>query len=258
MIPVGHNSYPSSILEKELFIVLFIFPGAHWEMSEPSPLLSFEKKNISSLKRKFSSSSMQWIFMVDLQMSKDWGEHKRFIMEMLTVFWFIDADKHRLHLNLTDSNTDPTLLGFLWGYEEDSRHADFTGNSLVKRPLPTFWKLDLQTLIPATDYPSNVFPTNVTCENRKIWIFSLNHMTTWEEEDPASRRCFSTVCPGFKRKGPLPTRTQVRPLYTWPGVPKSLLLLDNISWKLGMKCFHYFLFQEMIHGLSKTNRISLI
>ena len=102
------------------------------------------------------------------------------------MFWFIDADKHLLHLNLTDANTDLALLGFLWGYEEDSRHADFTGNSLVKRPLPTFWKLDLQTLIPATDYPSNVLPTNVTCENRKKWIFSLNRTITWEEEDPAS------------------------------------------------------------------------
>lgn len=34
-------------------------------------------------------------------------------MEMLIVFWFIDADKHLLHLNLTDANTDLALLGLL-------------------------------------------------------------------------------------------------------------------------------------------------
>ena len=50
MIPVGHNSYPSSVLEKKLFIVLcisqpFSFPGAHWQVSEPSPLYHLRKKH---------------------------------------------------------------------------------------------------------------------------------------------------------------------------------------------------------------------
>lgn len=56
-------------------------------------------------------------------------------MEMLMLSDFTSADKHQVHLTVTDTNTNLALLSFLLGLsmKGDNRHADITGNSLPER-----------------------------------------------------------------------------------------------------------------------------